>query len=517
MLRLPCKIIALTYVLCFLFASPQVQACMGADMEDTLFFNTNDRPFFVDNLGQKPSEAKGLVELPPDAEVIAEVILVGDNRIKTAAKIVHVTKTTNPRVRQDEEIAIKYMFTSCGPSHGSGDQGTIVAKVGTDIEDRLVLCLYSRRFSDGSINSPIGSEYISECRPDEIEAARQIKQAAENGDVKAQIALGLMYEEGRSVRQNGAEALKWFQSAVKNGDAEAQYAFGQKHQRDKNGKEALKWFELAAAQGQAEAMYAIGRMYEYGNYGIKQSDVESDKWYAHAAEHGNERAEPKLAAAKKMEALKPAAKRGEAEAQFKLGRMYYDRWQGPEAAKWYKLAAAQGQTRAMNELGYLYQVGAAGVTLDYAEAEKWYRLGTKQGDAYSQFSLGQMYRLGYIAGLETCAERSHCPRNKQAVEWYRRAAEQGYSQAQYMLGRMYQEGEGLTRNDAEAVKYYRLAVEQGNTLAKEFLTQMYLQGRGIDGNDAEAVEYLRQAAGNGNERARGRLEALQKPHGAQRE
>ncbi|MDR1044478.1 MAG: sel1 repeat family protein [Candidatus Adiutrix sp.] len=275
MLRLPLKLIA--FVFCFLFVvPPQMHACRGGHLEYTLF---------LERLGQKPSDAERLVELPPDVDVIAEVILTGANSTRfgrtTAAKIVRVIKTSDARVRQGEEIPIKFLFTTCAPNYRSGNKGTIAAKIGTDIEDRFVLCPYSRMVTNGHIKPPI----VSECDPSEIEAARQIKLAAENGDVKAQIALGSMYKEGKNVRHDNAEAMKWFRLAAESGDAEAQYNFGRKNYR--NAIEALKWFELAAAQGHTEAMYSIGWMYEYGKFGIKQSEAEAEKWYRLAAEKGN--------------------------------------------------------------------------------------------------------------------------------------------------------------------------------------------------------------------------------------
>lgn len=458
-----------------LLASPQVYACMGPGLEFTLFFNANAQGFFIEKLAQKPSKTEELLELPPDADVLAEVVLTGADSaqfdIPTAANIVRVIKTSDDRVRRGKKIPIKFEFSSCGPNNRSGSQGTIMAKIGTDIDGGLVLCPYSRRFSDGLIHSPVGST-ISECNPSEIEAARQIKRAAEKGESKAQTALALMYEKGKNVRWDNAEAMKWFQRAANSGDAEAQYELAAKYARDKNGTEALKYYELAARQGEAQAMNEFGRIYEYGWWGVKQSEAEALKWYTFAVENGNNEAKRARDELKKMEILKLAVERGDAEVQYELGKMYYHRRKGIEALKWYKLAAAQGLSKAMNELGYLYQVGAAGVTEDLAEAIKWYRIGAEQGDADSQCALGQMYR---VYDKEFCGKQTYeCLKN--AVAWYRRAAEQGHSRAQYFLGRMYHDGKGVEQSQAEAVKWYNLAADQGDYFAKEFLEQMKQQG-----------------------------------------
>ena len=65
----------------------------------------------------------------------------------------------------------------------------------------------------------------------------------------------------------------------------------------------------------------------------------------------------------------------------------------PEAARWFRLAAEQGDARAQHNLGVHYSDGR-GVPQDDAEAVRWYRLAADQGHAGAQFSLGYMYGSG---------------------------------------------------------------------------------------------------------------------------
>jgi TPR repeat protein len=65
----------------------------------------------------------------------------------------------------------------------------------------------------------------------------------------------------------------------------------------------------------------------------------------------------------------------------------------PEAVKWYRLAAAQGQATAQVELGLWYVTGK-GVLQDYAGAVKWFRLAAAQGNAIAQNNLGVAYEHG---------------------------------------------------------------------------------------------------------------------------
>ena len=64
-----------------------------------------------------------------------------------------------------------------------------------------------------------------------------------------------------------------------------------------------------------------------------------------------------------------------------------------EAAKWYRLAAAQGYAPAEYSLGVAYDKGQ-GVPQNYAEAVKWYRLAAARGNQFAQMNLGVMYTNG---------------------------------------------------------------------------------------------------------------------------
>ena len=80
--------------------------------------------------------------------------------------------------------------------------------------------------------------------------------------------------------------------------------------------------------------------------------------------------------AKAFKWLRRAAKRGDANAQFNLGRLY-EAGDGIDknlerAAKWYLLAAEQDHSKAQANLGWLY-INGAGVEEDLDEAEKWYK------------------------------------------------------------------------------------------------------------------------------------------------
>ena len=86
-----------------------------------------------------------------------------------------------------------------------------------------------------------------------------------------------------------------------------------------------------------------------------------------------------------------AAEQGHADAQYELGRIYYDYYRygieqdNEEAARWYQRAAEQDHPLAAFWLGDLYVAGS-GVARDFDRAEYWYRRAF-EGNAISQTEL----------------------------------------------------------------------------------------------------------------------------------
>jgi len=157
-----------------------------------------------------------------------------------------------------------------------------------------------------------------------------------------------------------------------------------------------------------------------------------------------------------------AAEQGDARAQNALGFLY-EKGRGvpqdyTEAVKWYRLAAAQDFPKAFGNLAAAYGNGT-GVAKDAGEALKWARLGAEEGDVRSQNGLGFMYDNG-----------QGVPQNyAEAARWFRLAAGQGFADAQYNLGIMYHNGEGVPQNYVQAYKWYSLSAAQGQADARRNL------------------------------------------------
>src|SRR5205085_3235389 len=109
--------------------------------------------------------------------------------------------------------------------------------------------------------------------------------------------------------------------------------------------------------------------------------------------------------------LAARAAQGEAEAQYLLGKRYYDDAGTPQdyslALKWLGLAAGQRHAKAETALGLIY-AGGAGVRASYPEAFKWLRLGAEQGEALAQNQLGLLFAQGKGAPQDL----------DQAIKWF---------------------------------------------------------------------------------------------------
>ena len=105
-----------------------------------------------------------------------------------------------------------------------------------------------------------------------------LERNAELGQVKSQIALAKLYNEGRWVNKNKIAAEKWLRKAAEAGDKEAQSLLGLKYRR-KDEAEATKWLYRAAQQGDPIAQSWIGEMYWSGSGGLEKDQVQGYMWH----------------------------------------------------------------------------------------------------------------------------------------------------------------------------------------------------------------------------------------------
>ncbi|MGH9808741.1 MAG: tetratricopeptide repeat protein, partial [Terriglobia bacterium] len=160
-----------------------------------------------------------------------------------------------------------------------------------------------------------------------------------------------------------------------------------------------------------------------------------------------------------LKELRPLAERGNAKAQYRLGRMY-EFGQGvavdkAQALAWLRKSAAQGNSEAQLELGVIYATGD-GVKQDDKMAVALFQKAAMQGEATAQYNLGLMYAKG------NGVQKDYA----QAVAWFRKAADQGDVRAQFKLGVVYENGQGAEQDDVLAFANYAIAARDGNAEAR---------------------------------------------------
>lgn len=165
--------------------------------------------------------------------------------------------------------------------------------------------------------------------PPEAVGPEPMRQAAADGDARAQFEIAAIYTEGRAVPADP--------------------------------KEAAVWYERSAAQGFAPAQYRLGNLYEAGT-GVEKDLEMARLWYQRSAEAGNRMAMHNLAALY---------------ASGLLGEQQFS-----QAAEWFERAAQRGMTDSQFNLGMLYARGL-GVEQDFEKSYKWFSLAAKRGDADS--------------------------------------------------------------------------------------------------------------------------------------
>ena len=148
--------------------------------------------------------------------------------------------------------------------------------------------------------------------------------------------------------------------AAADGDPRAQYIVGLRYAQSGNGgkpDEAARWLALAASAGLAPAQYRLAVLYERGD-GVAKDIGIAKSWYQRAAEQGNVKA---------MHNLAVAVSRESGSADYAL------------AAKWYREAASHGLADSQFNLGVLAEHGL-GMEKDLSAAYHWFALAASTND-----------------------------------------------------------------------------------------------------------------------------------------
>ncbi|MET3725507.1 SPOR domain-containing protein [Sphingomonas trueperi] len=160
------------------------------------------------------------------------------------------------------------------------------------------------------------------------------------------------------------------------------------------------------------------------------------------------------------------------DAAVKAGVDAYNRGDYAGALQAWRPAAEKGDADAQYNVGQIYKLGR-GVPVDMVEAEKWYRLAALQGHDLGEANYGMMlFENG---------------KREAAVPWLERAVAHGEPRAQYLLGVMLFNGDGVTRNWVRAYALMLRASAGGLDAATRTLAQMDQHIPAADRQQAQAL------------------------------
>jgi TPR repeat protein len=153
------------------------------------------------------------------------------------------------------------------------------------------------------------------------------------------------------------------------------------------------------------------------------------------------------------ELYRKAAESGDADAQYKLGRICYKARDYAGAVKYYTSAAENGHDGAMKCLAAAYQLGD-GVDESAQNAVYWYTRAAESGNVKAMLYVGYYNETGY--GMEASIHK--------AMEWWKRALDASGGkccEAAYKLGHYYYAGVDGKRDLMQARFYFILADKTG--------------------------------------------------------
>ncbi len=181
--------------------------------------------------------------------------------------------------------------------------------------------------------------------------------------------------------------------------------------------------------------------------------------------------------------------------EFTLGKVEFDKGNFNGAYLLLLPFAHRGDAEAQYLLGRMSDEGGGGIALDPREAARWYRLSAAKDFPKALYALAKASAVG--RGMEQSPEK--------ALEYLTRAAEVDYTPAILDMASLYDDGRGVEPDRARAFQWYMRAADLGNTQARFMLGERLYKGDGVDEDRDEARRWYELAAGRGHPGALFRL------------
>jgi len=326
-------------------------------------------------------------------------------------------------------------------------------------------------------------------REDYKTAHKLFLELAEQGVVKAQYKLGLIYGKGKGVAKDYSKAFKWWNLAAEKGNGKAQTNLGWMYEMGKgvpkNAQKAANWYQLASNQGFAKAQEKLNLLLyktkEFKNLKEKSSKEIKDLQTINAALN-SELNQIKSENAKAIEATNQANAKAEQEQLASISDNHSELNTGSVSFRGDALDVASYSEDTFTEVGdyindsdRLHEAINSLDKKEFVTAHQLFLDLADKGIAEAQINLGMMFESGQGVPQDF----------NEAIRWYRLAADQKLIKAQeklnlllkkaaepqinLSLGMMFESGQGVPQDFNEAIRWYRLAADQGLIKAQKKL------------------------------------------------
>ena len=160
------------------------------------------------------------------------------------------------------------------------------------------------------------------------------------------------------------------------------------------------------------------------------------------------------------------------------------------AVEWFEKAAQYDNTRAMINLGNICEGYGRDdeSNPDYKGAMKWYTKATQLGDQKAKLNLGNLYHYGH--GVRK--------NYRKAAEIYKELAMSGYTEGYFYMGLYFQKGFHFKQNYDAARYFYEMGAAANDSLSMMNLGAMYGKGLGVEVDHQKALYWYIEAGKRGD-------------------
>ncbi|MCJ8274678.1 MAG: sel1 repeat family protein, partial [Psychrosphaera sp.] len=383
-----------------------------------------------------------------------------------------------------------------------------------------------------SANVQFAQIYLNSGRSDPIpQLKRELNLDAKSGFVPAAIMLAQLKlnDENEQASLTNSQStdsqLKTLLGRVDHftapGEGAFRLALALKRRKDQ-GPTSLKWFEQAVEQGHPKATLALAILYRQGNlvpgddkkafalfekangYGINEAAIELALYYHQGSESTPAAHDKEMALLYKMADKKDSAALYMLAQRFDNGVDVEQDQQ--QAYQWYLQAYDQGERKAANQIGILFETGKVAKTaervgeVDHNQAYQWYEKAGQRGDSNGFSNLARFHHYGLGRAVDL----------PKAANFYVRAAETGSDVAycklaDTMLEMEPKDGENWQDTLSRAEGLYQFGAKKEAKVCPRQLGQLYH----LHMNDRQnAMRWFEIAARNGDIPALKKLERI---------